>query len=369
MAMAVELYSHIKQLADSEDLLNLAWTLDEKACLATDLDRLLKDLLATEIDHELDSINRYLVKDPYGEDIMAADLARLFGLTPGDFSTTCGAGVIALLAALAATLHPERVTIVGDVYPDFPYWLGVHRVDYRFVPAVTGIDEQVALIRATGSSWVFLERPSLLDDHFNHLEPFTLFCLALAQHNITVLVDESNANYRPPAYSAANALAAVDNLIVLRGFSKAYGMGGLRMACCLAATALTPRVRRSIPPLLVSSLSLLIGKSITALGDITGELRTRIAARKKSVRQLLTATGIDHVITASEGLPYLLIDDDQERTQAILANQGIQGKYHPSLPRDLTANKRLFRLSVPLRPDRYDLFCRKIAGARGTDSA
>lgn len=324
---AVRSYEALDPAADeSDDTLNLAWTRDERACLAVDIAAILAEELRAEADTDLPYLGRYLVRDPYGEDTLGPAVALPRG------TVTCGAGVVSLLHGLAR-LAPA-VRIVGETYPDFPYW----------------VTQSGGTIAADGGVW-FLERPSFRGDAFAALDELRALCDEAARHGAVVIVDESNANYYPLAWSAAALATTLDNLVVLRGFSKALGLGGLRLAYAVASPAMTVRVRGCVPPLLPSSVSLRLGARIIDLGDITAPLRTRIAAHKREAIALFARAGIE-VSAASEYLPYVL-------APAAFASPGITGKLHPMWSHAGICH--LYRLSVPLSDARIARLRRLLA--------
>lgn len=331
MQPAFRSYQTIDPAAPEGDALNLAWTRDERAYLAVDLASVLADELRDEIDRELPYLGRYLVRDPYGEETLGPAVAAAFELPAWRGHVTCGAGVVSLLHGLARL--STAVRIVGDTYPDFPYW-------------VTHGGGTCAASRSA-ALW-FLERPGLTGDAFAALTDLGALCEDAARHGAIVVVDESNANYYPPAWSAAGLALTRDNVVVARGFSKAYGLGGLRLAYCVASPTLTERVRAVVPPLLASSLSLRLGARVLALGDITAPLRTRIGAHKREAIELLERAGVDGLVPSSEHLPYVLSRAGREHLGARLEARGVLGKHHPLWSADSAALAHIYRLSVPL---------------------
>jgi histidinol-phosphate/aromatic aminotransferase/cobyric acid decarboxylase-like protein len=193
----------------------------------------------------------------------------------------------------------------------------------------------------------FLERPSLTGDRFADLRELRALCEDAARHDAIVIVDESNANYYPLPWSAVGLALAHENLIVARGFSKAYGLGGLRLAYCVASTALTEGVRTSLPPLLASSLSLRLGARVLGLGDITAPLRERIAAHEREAIELLERAGIAGLVRASEHLPYVLVQPSRDHVD-LLEARGVVGKHQPYWSCARASIATFYRLSVPL---------------------
>ena len=324
-------YETVDPSAPDGDGLNLAWTRDERECLSVDLQAVLADELRAEIADEHPYLGRYLVRDPYGEATLGPSIATAFGLLEWRGHITCGAGVVSLLHAFARLSHSVRV--LGDAYPDLP----------AYVTQTGG-----TCTTSTSSPVWFLERPGITGDLFADLrEPAGLggFCTEAERHGAIVIVDESNANYYPPSWSAVGLALGHPNVAIIRGFSKAYGLGALRLAYCVASPSLTERIRTVVPPLLASSLSLRLGARVLALGDITAPLRARIAAHKREATELFERAGVGALVPASQHLPYVLSRDEQQPT---LEARGIVGKRHPMWSAERAALCHMYRLSVPL---------------------
>jgi histidinol-phosphate/aromatic aminotransferase/cobyric acid decarboxylase-like protein len=362
MPLAVTSYKDLPTLADDHGLLNLAWTLDERDCLAVDLPALVASELTAEVHSEEPYVDRYFVQDPYGETELRGAVATLFETDPASLCVTCGAGVISLLHALAPLANRRPAYFIGDIYPDFPVWvegLGGQCVSRL---STSGSAEHAANIRAAGASVVLLERPSLIGDELSDLQQLRELCEAVASRGTVVIADESYANYYPPTFSAVSLLTELDNLIVLRGLSKAYWLGGLRLAYCVTSNGLRTLVRSVVPPLLASSLSLRIGRRVLELGDITSPLRARIRANKAEMTGLLAAAGVTGILSSSEFLPYLFLKEVEGKSRSSLERKGILGKSHLIWSESTLAAQYLYRLSAPLTADRMAKLREKLGG-------
>jgi histidinol-phosphate/aromatic aminotransferase/cobyric acid decarboxylase-like protein len=363
MPLAISSYIDVTSLGDDEGLLNLSWTLDEREFLSVDLKSVISLELEAEIRSDLEYINRYSVKDPYGEDTLRHAVSAFFSKTAWACCLTCGAGVISLLHSFAKMTDGRPAYIIGDTYPDFPFWVErsgssciSHTADLR-------VEDHAMTAISAGASVIFLERPSLVGNKLSDLHEIEALCQALASHNAVVIIDESNANYYPPWFSACNLAHRTQNLIVIRGFSKAYGMGGLRLAYCVASNALRGQVRGVIPPLLASSLSLRIGKRILELGNIAITLRERIREQKEEMKRLLEAARLGEILPSSEHLPYLFLKNTPEYIRSRIETNGIRGKLHPVWSGSIQCLQYFYRLSAPLNAERVAALHRKINAA------
>ncbi|MFI8415983.1 aminotransferase class I/II-fold pyridoxal phosphate-dependent enzyme [Serratia sp. NPDC078593] len=348
LTRAIDSYQNIATLDDSATQLNLAWTQDEREFIQPAISDVIQQRLQTEMGEGLPDTYRYAVDDPWGDLVLRPAVHRYFSLRHDAFSLSCGAGVIALLAALAHLPHGQRVAIAGDVYPDYPWWLQhAGRQAWRLDTDSPWGMAEAAL--AGGAELVFMERPGLLADGFGDLAILRTLCQALAERGVLLLIDESNANYYPAAYSAVSLIHEMPNLMVLRGLSKAWGMGGLRVGFCLCSRELQSRVRQAIPPLLNTPLALRMAADILSLGDSTAALRAQISTHKPRMVALL---GTQSMAEASTGLPYVFLPESQA---AMLAEKGIKGKRHGCWQGDDTLTN-LMRFSVPLLPERLANF-------------
>lgn len=359
MVLANSSYRELRSLTDGPDLLNLAWTLDERRFISVDLSSLMGAELLGEREAGLPYVHSYFVQDPYGDKELGPTVAKLFGRTGWDCDITCGAGVISLLYALARLAGGRPAYITGDVYPDLPHWIeesGGACVS-RYAEGLTG-DRPVDHVRALGCRLVLVERPSLAtatgpDDEFAALREL---CAAVVGQDGVVVVDESYANYCAPSFSSAVLAEEVPNLVVLRGLSKAYGMGGLRLAYAVTHPSLTARVRAVVPPMLASSLSIRLGRAVLELGDATAPLRRRVQAAKAEMVRLLTAAGLPPADTSHPHIPYVMYDERDTAARQGLEGRGIIGKLQPFWSERTLGIAHRYRVSVPLSEERMTAF-------------
>jgi histidinol-phosphate/aromatic aminotransferase/cobyric acid decarboxylase-like protein len=352
MPLANSSYRGLSSLGNGKDVLNLAWTLDERELLDVDLPALLAAELADEATG-LSAVDRYLVQDPHGSAMLGPAVAGMFDRSGWDCGIVCGAGVISLLHAVSVLALDGGAYVVGDVYPDLPHW--IQRIGGKLWSA----EDHLRGVRESRAPLVLVDRPSAVDASFDDLTELHELCLEARRHGGIVVVDESYANYRPPGYSAATIADWVDNLAVFRGLSKAYWLGGLRLAYCVCSPALTDRMTALVPPMLASSLSLRLGAAVLRLGDITVRLRARIAEAAPQATALLAAAGLPTPVRTGNGFPHLHFDESLDER---LHPFGIIGKPQPFWSGPLGHPVERFRLSVPLRPDRMAELGRRLSG-------
>lgn len=358
MPLAFHSYAGLQTLDDDADVLNLAWTSDERRHLSVDVRHVVTQVLQEEIHEHLPYVQSYFVQDPYGERVLGDVVARYFALEATPLAVTCGAGVGPLLAGLVHLAAGAPIYVAGDVYPDLPHWAqraGARCVTYadrtpQAVTAAAHADNALTL----GARLVVLERPALVPDLFLDLAAVRELCERLERADILVMVDESNANYWPPTFSAGQLLDSAPNLVVARGLSKALGLGGLRLGYCMSRPEAAAALRAVTPPLLASSLSLRLGAAVLGLGDVTAPLRDRIRRHRAVVAGLLRDERFGTPTAASDFLPYLLFAERPERVLARLRELGVVGKLQPVWSAATGRSQPVCRISVPLDDARLD---------------
>ncbi len=177
-----------------------------------------------------------------------------------------------------------------------------------------------------------------------------------------VLIDESAAPYPGPAQSAVRLVNRVDNLVVLRGFTKAYSWGGLRAGFAVASPALALRIRELVPPLQVGELAFHAALRLLRAGDVFGPLRARIHAVKPEVADLFTRCGFD-VIDGHPSFPWVAIENHGGTAEQILSQYGVRC-LRPASPPGVAKPPRVVRVTIPISDERIDQLNRLLSPAR-----
>jgi histidinol-phosphate/aromatic aminotransferase/cobyric acid decarboxylase-like protein len=173
----------------------------------------------------------------------------------------------------------------------------------------------------------------------------------------------------------------VPGLVVLRGVSKGYCCGGLRIGFAVASAGLAARVRAVLAPLAGSALSLDVALGLLSQPDPLGPLRMRIAEVKPAVQAALRRAGVTIVETDAH-VPWIALNGDAA-TKATLAQCGLAVKVVPVLRSSSESSEPsasssssggppgvagafaagLLRMSVPLSARRYEAVAAALAGA------
>jgi histidinol-phosphate/aromatic aminotransferase/cobyric acid decarboxylase-like protein/SAM-dependent methyltransferase len=324
--------------------IDLRWAPDEadysRARVAAAWAKLAADPLALP-----DLARRYDVADPYGGEraapVLAAQLAHP-GLTADRVSV--GAGVTGLLHGLAGLADGGLVLTAPDGHPQLAEAQAARGGEFTVAP-LTDVAAANAAIAAAGPAVTVIDRPSLTGSAWSVAMVAELAASAARAGGVLV-VDESYACYLPPGDSAASLTDTAPGLVVLRGVSKGFCCGGLRIGFAVASPELAGRVRAALPPLAGAALTLDAALELLTGPDPLGPLRARIAAVKPVVEAACQRAGMT-VEPTDPRVPWIVLRLDRAG-RAALAAHGLVVKEVPELgpPRGLA------RMSVPLAEQR-----------------
>lgn len=137
-----------------------------------------------------------------------------------------------------------------------------------------------------------------------------------------VLVDEAYQEYAE--YSVAEMAAEYENLIVLRTFSKAYGLAGLRLGYCIASNELASALReRFMMPYPVPNVVLNAGIKILEKRDLIRE--TIEQAKSERLWLIDQLNRLDGVLAYSSDTNFVLFKTEKPYTEVYeaLMSRGI----------------------------------------------
>jgi histidinol-phosphate aminotransferase len=247
------------------------------------------------IDAALGEICRY--PDGNGFELKAA-LAKRFGLEMNAIVLGNGSNDVLELVSLAF-LGPQRSAVLSEhafaVYPLATQARGARSI---VVPAKQFGHDLAAMAKAveadTGVLWI--ANPNNPTGTFAPASEIEALLQAVPQR-VLVVLDEAYNEYLPleSKYDSVKWLKRHPNLIVVRTFSKAYGLAGLRVGYGLVHAALADIMNRVRQPFNVNSLALVAATA--ALDDMEFVARS-YAENLKGLRQLgdgVEALGLDAI--------------------------------------------------------------------------
>jgi len=340
--------------------LDLRYAPDEAALLRPSPDAIWQDLLGGEPRQGAGAVGHYPVDDPYGGERAATVVSGYFGCAIERSQLTFGPGVTSLLHDLAGLADGGLVLGPQLVHPDLTVWAAARGNEVYLVEGPATLERLADEIRGRRPALVHLDRPNFAGELLP-LEDLYALGLAAAQVGAAVLVDESPATYFGPAGSAVPLVRRLDNLVVLRGLTKAYSWGGLRVGYACASRGVSERVRELVCPLQVGELALRAALRLLAAGDIFYELRGRIHTMKPRMVSLLRSCGFE-VRLGHPDLPWAALADPGGEVSRRLASLGICGLRFAPSPALRGAPPEVLVLFSPLADERMDELRRRLEG-------
>jgi len=349
-----------------DERLDLRYAPDEAAWLDPSPDEVWASILESELHQGAEAAGHYPVDDPYGAERGADVVGSCFGCSIPHHRLTFGPGVTSLLHDLCDLSDGGLILSPQLTHPDLTAWAVGRGYDVHLVTEPASLERLIAAIRTRRPSLVHFDRPNFAGDLVS-LDDLRAIALEAAQVGAVVLVDESPANYLGPAQSAVRLTNNLDNLVVLRGHTKAYSWGGLRVAFAVASEAVSGRVRELVPPLQVSELAFRAVLRLLQAGDIFAQLRRRIRWARPIMAGMLAARRFE-VIEGHPDIPWIVTPDPGGETSRQLANLGIRGlRFVPSPAAD-GLFPELLLLFCPLSEERMEALRQRLEDGAGGHS-
>jgi histidinol-phosphate aminotransferase len=268
-----------------------------------------------------ESSSRYPDNDSHE---LRTELAAILSLDPTRVLPAAGSSELISLAT-RALLSPGRSAVISQ-YAFMSYAAAVRTAGASVivVPAREYGHDMEAMLAAVGpeTRLVFIASPN--NPTGTHTRPREIEnFLAAIPDDVLVILDEAYRDYLPAEFQPAVGplLERHQNLLVLRTFSKVYGLAGLRVGYGLGDPAVINILRRLQAPFSVSTLAQ--GAALAALRD-TGFVHDSVAANARErtrVGNALGDSGIEYL--PSQGNFLLLRVADGEIAARELLRQGI----------------------------------------------
>jgi histidinol-phosphate aminotransferase len=264
-------------------------------------------------------VNRY--PDPACGALLA-ELAQHFDVSPDRIAV--GAGSVTFIQALfAATIEPGATIVYAwrsfELYSVLADLAGFRSVRVPLAAARHDLDAMAAAVDER-TRLVMICNPNnptgtavSKDDLVRFLDSVPRTCL--------VVLDEAYCEYALDPGLGVRLLRSWPNLIVIRTFSKAYGLAGLRVGYMFAHPYFTSRIQPMMLPFSVSHVAQAAGiASLRAEAEFLSRVRCTVTERDR-VRAALLALGFK-VPPSETNFIWLPLG---ERTQAFAATCALAG--------------------------------------------
>lgn len=222
-------------------------------------------------------------------------IADHLGVSPDDVVVGAGATGVAM-QVMRALGGGELLTSTPtfDGYPIMAEMAGMALVP---IPLDSGGDQDLAAMRRSvnrHTSLVVLCRPHNPTGTVLDAAAVRTFLTAIP-HRVPVLLDEAYVEFLDPAdrLDIHTLLRRHPNLLILRTFSKAYGLAGLRIGYCVGRGRLIERIRHQQLPFGTPTASVAAVRAAYGAGTELRDRVDRINGERDRLRITLRACGID----------------------------------------------------------------------------
>ncbi len=240
----------------------------------------------------IDSANRY---PEFLPERLRRLIATRIGLAEEQVVLGPGATGVAMQLLHAVTEPGDRIAMATPTFDGYPIMAGMARLQPVMVPLDQhGCHQLDALAdTAADAKVVVLCRPHNPTGTIESTFEVNRFLAAVPSDTIVVL-DEAYIEFVAPGFrlDARMLIRKYPNVLVLRTFSKAYGLAGLRIGYGFGSADLTSRLWRMQLPFGMDSTSLV---AVAASYDAERQLQRRIrviAAERRYLRMRLRAMGV-----------------------------------------------------------------------------
>jgi histidinol-phosphate aminotransferase len=224
-------------------------------------------------------VNRY---PDNGSAALTAALARRYGVDPERVAVGCGSVSLCTQLVQAVADAEEEVLYAWRSFEAYPILTAVSGASSIQVPLRDFVHDLDAMAeQITGKTrLIFICNPNNPTGTVVRREQLIAF-LRRVPEDVVVALDEAYREYvcDPEIPDGLTLLDEHPNLIVLRTFSKAYGLAGLRVGYAIAADpALAAALRQTQVPFAVSSVA-----QAAALASLAPEAEAQLLARVADV--------------------------------------------------------------------------------------
>jgi threonine-phosphate decarboxylase len=277
------------------------------------------------------------------------DLSAYHGLTPEEILV--GNGSTELIYLAARVLQPRRGLIVTPAFSEYEQALSVASVPMAFHATVEAHNFALhEACPAQAGDLVFLAHPASPSGVLLNPELLLEVSTRLDAAGAYLLLDEAFIDFVEEA-SFKSHLGRFPRLLILRSFTKFFGIPGMRLGCLLAAPDLVTRLAEAQEPWSVNTMAQFMGRACLADPDYMAQTRTLIARERQFLYERLAA--LPGLTPFPSMVNYLLVKLDQPgATAARLQHQMLRQRVvirDASNFRSLDA--RFFRIAVRSRQE------------------
>ncbi len=206
------------------------------------------------------------------------ELAAYHRLSPEQI--LMGNGSTELIYLVARALAPRQALIVAPAFSEYEHALEAARVPVAFQITTEAQNFTPAgPLDPQGADLVFLANPASPSGVLSAPERLLAAAAGLEAAGVYLLLDEAFIDFVEEA-SLKSHLARFPHLLILRSFTKFFGIPGMRLGCLLAAPELIERLAAVQEPWSVSTLAQAMGRACLRDLDYMARSRALVSAER-----------------------------------------------------------------------------------------
>jgi histidinol-phosphate aminotransferase len=239
-----------------------------------------------------------------------------------------GASGVVMQVLHAVTRPGNRIVMSQPTFDGYPIFAEMARLTSVTVPLDKyGHQDLEAMADAAADASIVVlcrpHNPTGTLEPIAHVERF----LAQVPNDTVVLLDEAYVEFVAPSHriDGPELIRRFPNVVVLRTFSKAYGLAGLRIGYGFGAPELASMLWTMQLPFGMSNSSAV---AVAASYDAEAQLRQRIqriTAERNYLRRRLCALG---VYTSDSHANFVYLPARGRRWHEVFADTGLQARYY-----------------------------------------
>jgi histidinol-phosphate aminotransferase len=199
---------------------------------------------------------------------------------------------------------------IGPQFNEIPSEFQAAGAELFFLPWLTEpqsiIENLLGTAKNIKPNAIYLDNPNNPTGHFipkNELRKLIEYC---AQNEVLLMVDEAFGDFIDDDSSAATLIEEFDNLLVLRSFSKGFGLAPLRIGYVCMSRNLAPLFSKVAPPFEPSLFSIAAALLSQRKTEIIELIRKDVGRYKAELLACLHSVGIEEFVT-HPNVPLLLL--------------------------------------------------------------
>ncbi|MCX5044980.1 aminotransferase class I/II-fold pyridoxal phosphate-dependent enzyme [Aldersonia sp. NBC_00410] len=281
----------------------------------------------------LDELNRMMAQVNRYPEFLPEQLPRVIGnrigVGPEQIVVGGGATGVAMQIMQALIGSGEDMVFATPTFDGYPIMAGIAGVRATTV-ALDGLGRQDlwAMVRAIGprTRVAVVCRPHNPTGTLVSASELQAF-LAAVPRRVVVVLDEAYVEFLHPSdtLDVVRLIRRYPNVLVLRTFSKAYGLAGLRIGYAVAARELAARIRRWQIPFGMNAAAV---AAVRASYAAEAELRERVRAITTEREQLAATLRRLGVVVPESHANFLYLDGPE--IAPALRRAGIVAKSYPN---------------------------------------